>query len=101
MLTEEYFAWLQERRPTAAAVIHEIKRCQQVEDSLQIALDAEYQKDFGVFLLEQLTYTAEDARCGRLPKCAIAFAPEINLYKGMERLKTAVESYFAFLETRI
>ncbi len=95
MRDKEYSKWLQSYI-TNEAIINYVKRCQRVENNLNINLDDEFEKDNGISLLEKLTYTMDDQINNRPLKCNIHFNSDSDLRNGMNSLKTAVNKYFEF-----
>lgn len=100
MRDKEYSKWLQSY-VTNAVIVNYIKRCQRIEDNLQIDLDDEFNKDKGKSLLAKLTYTTDDQTHNRPLKCNIFFNAGSDLRAGMGSLKTAVNKYFEFCQEEV
>lgn len=100
MRDKEYSKWLQSYI-TKPAIENYIKRCQRVEDNLNINLDDEFKKDNGVSLLAKLTYTTDDQLHNQPLKCDIYFCAGSDLHKGMGSLKTDISKYFEFCHSSI
>lgn len=95
MRYDEYREWLG-NFITCDAQNNYVKRCQRVENSLEIDLDDEFNKDMGLSILQKLTYTTSNQYNNEPLKCDIQFRYGSDLRNGMASLKTAVSRYFEF-----
>lgn len=75
---------------TAGSVCSRINRIQETYN-----IEAEYEKDACAELLEDLTYTQQDAKCGKVPGADISISG--NYVEGFRSLKKALEYYVEYL----
>ena len=73
-----------------------ISRCRRIEQSLDLDLDEEYQRDGGRSLVTMLGYSADDEKQKRSIPSGLEFSPGSNIRKGMASLRSAVKKYFEF-----
>lgn len=101
MRKNEFKVWMEslgtmKTRPIGDA----ISRCKRVENSLNINLDNEFEKDRGNNILTLLEYTKEDEQLNCSPPEGIVFVSGSNIKNGMASLKSAVKKYFEFCHSK-
>lgn len=95
MRDEKYRKWLQgkvSKRP----ISDNISRCRRIEQSLDLDLDEEYDKDGGRSLVTILEYSTDDEKQKRSAPSGVEFTSGSNIRNGMASLRSAVKKYFEF-----
>ncbi len=95
MKKDAFREWIiSKRTPRSASDC--ISRCRQVEESIGIDLDQEYEKDLGQSVLSILNYGRREANKGIPAPKQFSFCQHSNVVQRLCDLRCSVKQYFLF-----
>ncbi len=100
MQKELFRLWLRERR-TERSAGDCISRCKKVENTLDIDLDVEYERDRGKSVLTALGYGRKQVDKGEVFNQSFIFRKDCNYVQRFTDLRCSVKQYFAFCDAQM